>query len=422
MPLVLGLVCTIATTTTVQAQEWHLIPGTATNPDGITPYESTPAGTCVDGTQESGAVYRICMPSGANPRWNGDLVVYAHGYVPFYRDIGIPEDQMSLPGSPFTVDQIINSMGYAFATTSYSANGLAVKPAIPDLLELVDIFIEAHGVPSTTLLTGVSEGGLITTLAVERHPEVFDGGLAMCGPSGSFQHQVNHYGDFRVVFDYYFPKRVPGEPVTIPNWLIDTWETSYYTQEIEPVISDPANAPLIDQLLQVTGVSPYGFDPPASTEAMERLLWYNVYATMDGRAKLGGQPYGNLNRVYQGSNDDAALNAGVWRTRADRPALTEMAAYYETTGILTSPLVTLHNTGDYLVPYDHMTRYRVKVMAADNLALHRHYKVERHGHCNFDLAEVTEAFDALVAMVEDPPVYEPVHQLYIPAVQGGPRR
>ena len=35
---------------------------------------------CVEGTQMSGAVYRICMPT-ALP-WNGDLVLYAHGYVP----------------------------------------------------------------------------------------------------------------------------------------------------------------------------------------------------------------------------------------------------------------------------------------------------------------------------------------------------
>ena len=162
-------------------------------------------GTCVDGTQGSGAKYRICMPNVLNPQWNGDLIVYAHGYVAFYKEVGIPEDQMSLPGSPITIDQIVNGMGYAFATTSYYTNGLAVRPAISDLLDLVDIFIAAHGVPSTTLLAGVSEGGLITTLAVEKHPDVFDGGLAMCGPYGGFNRQISHYGDFRVIFDYFSP-------------------------------------------------------------------------------------------------------------------------------------------------------------------------------------------------------------------------
>ena len=36
---------------------------------------------------ESVARYRICMPVGA---WNGDLVVYAHGYVAFNEDVVIP--------------------------------------------------------------------------------------------------------------------------------------------------------------------------------------------------------------------------------------------------------------------------------------------------------------------------------------------
>lgn len=47
-----------------------------------------------DGLQESGAVYRICMPT--FPPWNGDLVVYAHGYVSPTEPVGIPEDQMTL--------------------------------------------------------------------------------------------------------------------------------------------------------------------------------------------------------------------------------------------------------------------------------------------------------------------------------------
>lgn len=377
-------------------------------------------GSCVDGIQESGAKYRICMPNLGNPPWNGDLVVYAHGYVAFYREVGIPEDQMSLPGAPFTIDQIINSMGYAFATTSYYTNGLAVRPALSDLVDLVDIFIAAHSVPSTTLIAGVSEGGLITTLAVEKHPDVFDGGLAMCGPYGGFNRQISHYGDFRVIFDYFFPGLMPGVPITIPTWLIEQWETSYYTDTILPVITDPANAPLIDQLLQVTGAAPFKFDPPTSTNSIERLLWYNVYATMDGREKLGGQPYSNLDRIYSGSYDDEALNAGVWRTEADISTLDEIEKYYDTTGVLTSPLVTLHTTGDFLVPYDTVALFRVKTMVADNVSMHKHFRVERYGHCSFEMLEILEAFSALVEMVNNPPPYQPVQSLYMPLVVDAP--
>jgi hypothetical protein len=88
----------------------------------------TLSSNCEDGEQESGAIYRICMPTA--PPWNGDLVIYAHGYVGPHKPVGIPEDQISLPGSDTTVDQIVHSLGFAFATTSYYTNGLAVLPAL----------------------------------------------------------------------------------------------------------------------------------------------------------------------------------------------------------------------------------------------------------------------------------------------------
>ena len=62
-----------------------------------------------DGVQESGAVYRICMP--IFPPWNSDLVVFAHGYVSPTEPVGIPEDQMTLPGG-ITLASIANSLGY----------------------------------------------------------------------------------------------------------------------------------------------------------------------------------------------------------------------------------------------------------------------------------------------------------------------
>jgi pimeloyl-ACP methyl ester carboxylesterase len=415
LALVIAVTLFAAMSAVVQAETPTLSepPDPGRNIEALEPNDVT--GTCVDGIQDSGAEYRICMPSGFDQPWNGDLVVYAHGYVPFYADVGIPESQMSLPGSPYTVDQIVNFLGYGFATTSYYTNGLAVRPALSDLLDLVDIFVAEHGSPGLTLLTGVSEGGLITTLATENYPDVFDGGLAMCGP-GDFNRQISHYGDFRVIFDYFFPGLMPGEPITIPTSLIETWETSYYSETILPVITNTTNTSQINQLLQVTDVAPYAFDLPTSTNSIERLLWYNVYATMDGWAKLGGQPYSNLNRIYSGSDDDTALNAAVWRTSADPAALAEIERYYDPTGVLTSPLVTLHNTGDFLVPYDHVALYRAKVMQADNLAMHRHFKVERYGHCAFEESEIVDAFNALVDMVEYPPPYQPVQYIYMPLI------
>src|SRR5512139_1716815 len=71
--------------------------------------------------------------------WNGDLVVYAHGYVPdLGQPVAIPEDQLDFDG--VYLPDLINSMGYAFAVTSYSVNGLAVPEGVADVRDLVSVF------------------------------------------------------------------------------------------------------------------------------------------------------------------------------------------------------------------------------------------------------------------------------------------
>jgi pimeloyl-ACP methyl ester carboxylesterase len=377
---------------------------------------SAPLACDPDKQQASGAFYRICMP--VFPPWNGDLVVYAHGYVSPTDPVGIPEDQMRLPDGTLISDAV-NLLGFAFATTSYSTNGLAVREGIADLVDLVDIFSAEKSTPDTVYLVGISEGGIITALVVEQYPDVFDGGLALCGPYGDFVGQINYWGDFRVVFDYFFPGLLPGSPIDIPDSLMEHWNTIYETT-IKPEIENPSNASKVEQLLSVTN-APFDIsDPSTKQSTIERLLWYNVFATNDGITKLGGQPFDNQDRVYSGSDDDAQLNAGVSRFSADQAALDEIADYYETTGQLNIPLVTAHTTGDPVIPYWHAVRYRGKIILADNIALHECFKADRYGHCNFTTSEIISALSRLQEMVENPPPHQPVNRLFLPSTMATP--
>jgi pimeloyl-ACP methyl ester carboxylesterase len=369
----------------------------------------TPLG-CEDGDQASGATYRICMPD-SGP-WNGDLVVYAHGYVSPTEPVGIPEDQMGLPGGP-TISDVITQLGYGFAASGYSTNGLAVRQGLADLIDAVDIFAAAKGQPNRIFLIGVSEGGLIAVQGVERYPDVFDGGLALCGPYGDFRRQIDHIADVRVLFDYYFPGLMPGNPVDIPPALMDQWD-EYYATNIQPAIQDPANAAKVSELLAVSGVAYDPADPQAREAVIEKLLWYNVFGTNDAIDKLGGQPFDNQDRVYSGSADDEQLNQAVDRYSADQVALDELGAHYQTSGQLTVPLVTLHTLGDHLVPYWQALGHRGRVISADNIALHELQTVDRYGHCTFTAFEVLGAFNRLSAMVADPPPYQPVQRLLLP--------
>ncbi|HHY55517.1 MAG TPA: prolyl oligopeptidase family serine peptidase [Chloroflexi bacterium] len=360
---------------------------------------------CEDGDQPGGARYRICLPAGF---WNGDLVVYAHGYVSPNAPVGLPEDQLTIGG--VAIADVVTLQGYAFAASSYRRNGLSILEGIDDLVELVALFTDKHGAPRRVLLTGVSEGGAITVLALERHPEVFDGGLALCGPYGDFQRQINYFTDFRTVFDFFFPGVIPGAPITIPDDLLTTWETAYYSTTVKPLLLDPAGALSVTQIVSVTGAIVDASAFPTSTEAtFDRLLWYNVISTNDAKARLGGNPFGNLTRVYTGALDDVALNQGLFRTAADPAATTAIQQHYETTGRLRVPLITLHTLRDDVTPYWHATTYAQKVVAAGSAPLYEHRAVDAFGHCNFTVADVQAAFASLAARAF-------AHDLYLPFI------
>jgi len=347
--------------------------------------------------QNSPAIYRICRP----PSWwgdNGDLVIWAHGYVDVRQPVAIPEDQLCMDNG-LCIPDLLNFLGYNFATTSYAVNGLAVQPAIQDVIELVDLYAQEFGVPEHVLIVGASEGGLITTLSVEQHSDVFDGGLATCGPIGDFRKQVNYFGDFRVVFDYFFPGLIPGSPVQIPPDLLPNWE-SYYESNVAPVVFAPQNRSALKQLLRVTKAPYEGGDPSTIETTVEDVLWYSTLATNNAAEVLTGQPFGNVDRWYRGSLDDAALNTGVARFAADLAALQEIEAHYQTSGVLSVPLVTLHTTLDQQVPYWHENLYLKKTIASGAWPLlHVNYPpTVGYGHCAFGTADVLGAFGLLATM------------------------
>ncbi len=151
-----------------------------------------------DGTQASGSVYRICMP--APGEYNGILVIWAHGFQDAGTAVQIPEDQLCFGDT--CLPDLVNGLGFGFATNSYSKTGLAVLQGKDDIVDLVRIFSAEKGPPRKVYLVGASEGGLITTLALEQRPDLFSAGLAACGPIGSFPLQINYFGDGRVTFEY----------------------------------------------------------------------------------------------------------------------------------------------------------------------------------------------------------------------------
>lgn len=368
-----------------------------------------------DELQDNGSWYRFCVPPGWDQLEPRTLLVYAHGYRWYREPVNVPDDHICFGDPVVCLNDIVNDLGVAFAATSYPLNGLAVLPAIDDLVRMVGVFSERYGAPDITVVAGVSEGGIITALTVERHPEVFDGGLAACGPIGSWHDQISYFADGRVLLDYFFPDLIPSDQVTIPITLEDDWYLNdYWNTTAKPVIFDPANADNLQNLL-CAGNLPYvdGVSQTVST-AVQDMMGYNIMATNEVMTKVGGNPYDNMDRVYTACGaDEADLNANVVRFARDPETEVEMNKH-ETSGLLIRPLVTLHTTQDQQVPKWHEGLYIDKTNAAgrwmwlntfpDNdhdAATPNPLPTDNYGHCNFDVkTEVLPAFLTLLSLVE----------------------
>ncbi len=344
---------------------------------------------CVQCVKPSGEITLMCTPAA----WNTQLVVYAHGYVPAQAPLALPAKELILPDGT-NVPQLVMNLGYAFATTSYRKNGYAVEQGGQDINALVDDF-KLHVQPSVVskvLIVGASEGGLITTMLVERYPQTYAGGLAACGPLAGGRYQAAYLGDFRVVFDYFY-RVFPFSAFGVPPNAYQAWDTTW-APAIEAAIRSDAQK--TNQLFRVTDAPRDPSDPANSAVvSAKEILWYSIWATQDILNTTGGIPYDNRTTWYFGSANDWALNRGVERVTGTPAALAYLDQYYRPTGRLDRPLVTIHTTVDPVVPYRHELIYMQRATEQGRFGNLTVVTIPRCGHCNFTAQELLAAFAIL---------------------------
>jgi pimeloyl-ACP methyl ester carboxylesterase len=353
----------------------------------------------------------VCVPQA----WNGDLVVYAHGYKPPQ----VPVDSMDnlsllLQELTFGGQNVLAaplSSGFAVATTTTRKNGYNIEQGSDDLNLLVQYF-KVFVAPTISpfavhkvFVVGGSEGGLIAALLVEQFPDTYNGGgLALSGPLAGSPSLVKYLGDFRVVFDYFFPQIFKNPPsgsglpafgaFDVPPEAVLFWDSVYF-QAIGNVLT--ANPGAREQLFRVTRVARDPKDPVGSAIAAARdLLRYSIFGTLDLISTTGGVPFDNHTTIYFGSANDLALNRGVERVRATGSARQYVNQFYLTTGKLQRPLVTLHNIGDPLIPYSNELVYATRAIFSGSLSLLKPLPVFSYGHANFTAQQVLGAFGLLI--------------------------
>jgi hypothetical protein len=348
---------------------------------------------CVEGTQTSGSLYRICTPVGVP--YNGKLVIWAHGFQDADTPISIPEDQLSF--GDFSIPDVITSLGYGFATNSYSKTGLAVENGMEDIIDLLQIFKGKYGEPEKVFLTGASEGGLITALLIESKPNLFDAGLAACGPVGDFPYQLKYFGDARATFQFFFPGLIPGKPFEPSQDLVANWK-DFYKEYVKPVVFSPTKSNKLDQWVRVANLPFDENDYIGSLKTtVEDVLRYSVVNINDAVVTLGGFPFENRWTWYRGSNNDFLLNLMVPRRAASPVAVKRMKDFYNTSGRLEIPLITIHTLKDQQVPYFHESLYNLKTLSSGSLlAEHINIPINRYGHCNFRPEEALLGFGLML--------------------------
>jgi pimeloyl-ACP methyl ester carboxylesterase len=334
-----------------------------------------------------------CLPSD----FNRTLVVYAHGYVRPQEALGLPEE---LGDSDVReLIQRLVDLGFGVATSSYHKNGYAVEQAEADLNDLVDHVESREPDIDAVYVAGASEGGLIATMLVEKYPETYDGGLALCGPLAGTRYQINFLADVRVLFDYFFPEVFPFGVLDVPQNAHVQWDApNGFKAKIAAAVKEDPGA--IAQVFGAARVACNADDHAVAANCAQDILAYSVFGTNDLLETAGGWPVSNIEKEYSRSEDDASLNAGVERFDADPAASAYTRQYYRPSGLLRRPLVTLHTTRDPGFPYRHELNYfnRAALLGRDHLLTV--LPVDREGHCEFTAEEVLGGFGALLLKSE----------------------
>jgi pimeloyl-ACP methyl ester carboxylesterase len=359
----------------------------------------------VVGVDPDGASFGLFLPY----RWNGDLVVYVHGFIDPVAPIALP-DAAPADVAPWVVElrERLLQAGYGVAYSSFAENGWAVNDGALRTRTLRPLFSYYFNKPDRTYVIGRSLGALTTMLLVEKYStesssseKVLDGALALCGPVGGGRKQTDYVGHSRALFDVFYPGVIPGDVLHVQ--ATDYSSTSPQVQAIVGAILANPNAAV--SLAAVDQIELPWTSFPELINTIVRVLGYNILGTNDLLERTGGaSPFDNQSVTYTGLGAyDAVVNASVDRFTGSTQAFNYLKAFYQPKGDLPIPVLTLHTTLDSDVPFSHeqalkdiVVKY-TKTSTPKKLA-QQHYN--RYGHCNFSPAETADAFFRLATWVE----------------------
>jgi pimeloyl-ACP methyl ester carboxylesterase len=321
------------------------------------------------------AKFRIDVPD----NWNHGLVMYCHGYKPE------PAAFKDKPIEPSLA--VFLKAGYAVAQSGYSAGGWAVEQAVVDTEVLRQYFAEKYGRPAETYVSGDSMGGLLTVLMIEKYPDTYDAGLALCGVIGAAPKFMQQAFDYRVVFDYYFPGLLPPPNKVPPSFAMSEKLTK---KVLHALNSKPSAAAALRSYADVH----------SNAELADGIVFL-TYILKDLEQRSGGNPFDNRNTIYTRLPNGDAVNDHVRRYEADPGTLTYLQQFYTPSGHLTRPVLAIHTSYDPLVPPTIPSDYFLLAREAGAGQFFVQQYVKHGGHCNIQPQEIGHGFNELLAWKKD---------------------
>jgi fermentation-respiration switch protein FrsA (DUF1100 family) len=334
-----------------------------------------------------GGIYRIEVPTD----WNGELVLYAHGFV---SNAGTNGSQLHVGNHP--IREHLIKEGIAWAASSYRCNGYVPGIGLQDTMALVDLFTTANEgrAPERTYLTGSSMGGHVTLLGMQEFPTSFAGGLAMC-PAGS------------ELFDYYAAVSAAAEVISGVRFTRETLQDD--AARIATIVGKPPDYTDRGRQLASVEIQISGGPRPFAMEGLVSRFVANFSTSpgaLVGVSTPGNRASTNAHLTYSIESGlgltAGELNARVRRKAADLEVRNPNGPYEEVVpfdGRIERPLLTMHGTGDMYVPVFLEQSLKKAVVAAghDDLLVQRLYRIG--AHCQFSPREQIRAFDDLARWV-----------------------
>jgi hypothetical protein len=345
--------------------------------------------------------YRMELPN----TWNGDLVMWAHGNKGL-----VPE----LNADFIPIRKWFIENGFAWASSSFSANGWAVRQGADETKDLAEFFASSVAKPKRTFIMGGSMGGNVVTDSLGNFPTFYAGAMPLCGVMTGLE-----------LFDYFLSYALVGEYISGVNLSLNGQSiatvnvVSFFFEKyfggLLPILGKPkaytAKGQQFDSVVKHLsgGERPYRLEGMLAGSSPDITL----YATQFVGAGLGvfnhnidKQVTTNVGIEYRIDPnlglDAGLLNKNIRRVTANSEARILEGRYWYgiPSGRIFVPVMSYHTTGDALVPVNMQVSYRQKVEARGRGDLLVQRFIRRPGHCEFTDAEVIEGFSDLVKWVD----------------------